>query len=334
MAPTSVGSFIGGGAGHTITDSSTSVITGGQTNTITGGVHCFIGCGNANTLDSTLTDFPFCSAIVCGNSNTITIGDQSAILAGYNNTITGNQSSILGGANNNITLTRSSILGGNDNTITSNLSFSAGSYTTITEDDCVALGTNVTINHYKCFVWGDGSANTASSTTNQMVIRSSGGVKFFTNSGTAGAELAASSTAWSVICDRDLKQNIEELDYADTLRALQAVKVYKFNYVGQDAGIVTRGPMADEWNTAFISGKSPNSIETIDLDGVALASIKGLAQAFARNEAVVDALSATVDGLKAANAALSETLAQHERNMALLNTALETLTSRVAALGV
>jgi hypothetical protein len=48
--------------------------------------------------------------------------------------------------------------------------------------------------------------------------------------------------------------------------------------------------MAQDWHAAFPSAKDPLTIDTMDLDGVALAAIKGLAARVASLEAALGRL--------------------------------------------
>ena len=50
----------------------------------------------------------------------------------------------------------------------------------------------------------------------------------------------------------------------------------QFCYKGADPDTVFRGPMAQDWHELFPSKKDGRRIDTLDLDGISLAAIKGL----------------------------------------------------------
>jgi hypothetical protein len=49
-----------------------------------------------------------------------------------------------------------------------------------------------------------------------------------------------------------------------------------YNFKGQPAGDMYRGPVAQDWHELFPSEKDPLRIDTVDPAGVAFAAIKGL----------------------------------------------------------
>jgi hypothetical protein len=193
------------------------------------------------------TEPPVNSGIVAGDTNTIEDGAESVILGGSQNTIKGNGS------------------------------FSAGTNTLIKKLYSFAAGSMVQIDHNQCFVWGDGSQLTTNTTSNQVIARAKNGFFFYTGpASTQQCYIPPGGNAWTTPCDRRFKENVEEIEYSDVLGKLVNLPVYKFNYIGQESTTITRGPMAQDWHQRFPCGKDERGIETIDLDGVALASIKGL----------------------------------------------------------
>lgn len=108
------------------------------------------------------------------------------------------------------------------------------------------------------------------------------------------------------------------LDAADVLARVEQLPLYTYNYIGQDPAVVNRGPVAQEWHALFPSGKDPLKIETMDLDGVALAAIQGLA---ARNRALEESLAALAarnGALEESNAALGIRVSAVEARLAAL----------------
>jgi len=156
--------------------------------------------------------------------------------------------------------------------------------------DGVALGTNVSVQlgHAGACVLGDGD-HTASISARRLVAGFADGYTLWTDTGrTLGARLGPGDTAWSVACDRDLKENLRPL--VGALDRVLELPIYEFNYRGVEPARVCRGPTAQDWHRLFPSSKDPLTIDTLDLDGVALAAIRELAQVVRRQGERIDHL--------------------------------------------
>lgn len=142
-------SFIGAGAGNWITNALTSSIVGGLNNTIAATVQsAYIGGGYLNK---------------------IKLGAYGAIPGGAANTVSNEYSFIAGGGANVAMGKYSGVLGGFENVASGNYSLAAGA--------------NAQAVHQGTFVWADWWDTTFTSTTsNQFLIRASGGVGIGTNS--------------------------------------------------------------------------------------------------------------------------------------------------------
>ncbi|HEU0301490.1 MAG TPA: tail fiber domain-containing protein [Longimicrobium sp.] len=187
----------------------------------------------------------------------------------------------------------------------------------------VAIGKNArTANRQGSIVLGDGCAGFSSDSVfptanNQVVMRGCGGVKIFTNQGlTAGVQLAAGASAWSVVSDRDRKENFLAVDGEDLLARLRGVPVTSWNYLSQDRSIRHMGPMAQDFYAAFGLGESDVLISSIDIDGVSLAAVQ--------------ALSARTDALRAENEALRTENASQQEQIAALQARLDRLEAVLA----
>jgi hypothetical protein len=93
------------------------------------------------------------------------------------------------------------------------------------------------------------------------------------------------------VSDRNAKENLAAVDANAILRAVAALPITTWNYIGEAAGVQHMGPMAQDFYAAFGLGDSERHITTIDADGVALAAIQGLAAENAVLRAEVDALA-------------------------------------------
>jgi hypothetical protein len=120
----------------------------------------------------------------------------------------------------------------------------------------------------------------------------SGGTGIYSNTGrTAGVTLAAGGSAWAAVSDRNMKQDIEELDTFAILNKLSLLPVYSWRYKTEVSGARHVGPMAQDFYAAFGLGDSDKTITTVDADGISLAAIKAL-------KAENDAQRVEIDDLK------------------------------------
>jgi hypothetical protein len=176
-----------------------------------------------------------------------------------------------------------------------------------------AAGTSVDCQHNNVFMWSDGTtlpASLVSSADNTWRVLASGGSTFFSNSAlTTGATLAAGASSWAAVSDRNVKENLVELDSADVLAAVEELPIYAYNYIGSDPDMVCRGPMAQDWHAAFPSAKDPLMIDTMDLDGVTLAAVKGLAARVRAQDRMLEEYGAKFEAQEDRLAALERTLA-------------------------
>src|SRR5208337_5266781 len=112
------------------------------------------------------------------------------------------------------------ISGGAYNTNTGDYAIIAGGEYNVAGQYAFAAGDHAQALNNSSFVWGDGSATTTSTADNQFMARASGGFVFYTGSGSAGAQLAANATSWSVLSDHDAKKDIRAADCQQVLSKL------------------------------------------------------------------------------------------------------------------
>lgn len=313
-----VGGVIGGGYKNTLgTTASFSIICGGNDNDIAdnaaravigGGVdndiganadHSTIGGGNNNNI-LTAADH---STIGGGKENII--GDGSlygAIGGGSGNGISSNSlyGSIAGGWGNDIGAWSKScsIAGGEGNDIGdySDYSTISGGYQNGIGDDsefstigggvqnsigdgatcAYAAGHRAQANHKGAFVWADSSYGYFSSgTDDEFAVRASGGVRFAGVSGSSVSWMPGNAS-WSFSSDRNLKENFAAVDTASILERVSCLPLLEWNYIGYDQRHV--GPMAQDFHGAFPWSGNETTLNSADLDGVALAAIQELAR--------------------------------------------------------
>jgi hypothetical protein len=125
-----------------------------------------------------------------------------------------------------------------------------------------------------------------------------------------------SGNSWSCSSDRNLKENITPVDGRQTLAKLAEMPIAYWNARGTDPSVRHLGPMAQDFRAAFGLGQDDKTISTIDLDGVALASIQGLNDELKDRDQHIQALQADNKELHADNEALHADNTVLERRLA------------------
>ncbi|MEI8291949.1 MAG: tail fiber domain-containing protein, partial [Verrucomicrobiota bacterium] len=292
-------SVVSGGLNNAIqTGASKSVIAGGEQNLIQtnsdhaaigGGWLNFIGQNNyeaaiASGYQNGISNNAGYSLIGGGQGNTIMFGSDHSVIAGgvynyintnaaysfigggYNQNILGNAeySSIGGGWGSACGGAYSTVPGGRGN-------FAGGQYS-------FAAGYRAKATNNGAFVWSDGTGTITSSTNdNQFVARASGGVIFYSSTGSSGVSLAAGSGTWSSMSDRNAKEQFQQVNPQAVLARVSALPMTTWSYK-TEPGVRHVGPMAQDFYAAFAVGPDDKHITTVDESGVALAAIQGLNQ--------------------------------------------------------
>jgi hypothetical protein len=162
-----------------------------------------------------------------------------------------------------------------------------------------------------CFVWADNNPfDHVCGTPNSYEARATGGVIFTTaingvGALTAGAFLNPGSGSWSAFSDERFKRDFRPVDPARILAGVVALPVGEWSYVAQAPQIRHVGPTSQAFRAAFGLGENDTTISAVDAQGVALAAIQGL------------------------NAKVEATLADRDRQIALLRDALQALAKRI-----
>jgi hypothetical protein len=175
-----------------------------------------------------------------------------------------------------------------------------------------------TNNNQGAFIIGDystGTTITNSDTLNRMTMRFAGGYKLFTNSGcTLGAYLAHNATAWTVLCDRNKKENFHPIDGEQILTKIREMPITEWNYKETDPTVKYIGPVAQDFYSAFhLGGTDSLGINTLCIDGVNIAAIQALEKRTAE--------------LQKAN----EKIAEHENKIMILEKKIEELSSSISS---
>ena len=267
--------FIGAGTSNSVNGGVTAItqscVCGGSTNIATGSRAVVVG-GSNNTASGL-------SSFVGAGSGNVASGQNSAVGGGTNNQATGVRSCVIGGSGNLASGTNSCVPGGASNVASGTNSLALGQSCTASGNQSIALGRNATAASTNTFVWSDGTTLTSGTTNPQTFWAcAGGGIRFYSHqtNNTSGTEVLAGGSSWGGISSKKYKDNLLELDYDKILDSVvDDLGIYEYNFIGVPERICI-GPTADDWHRCFPLGKSVESIETIDLDGVTLACIKSL----------------------------------------------------------
>ncbi len=162
-----------------------------------------------------------------------------------------------------------------------------------------AAGRRAKANHPGAFVWADSQAADFPSTAgDQISFRCTNGVRF--TSAAAGANQTVSwtpgSASWSFSSDRNLKEGLAAVDGKAVLNKLSRLPLSEWNYKGYAQRHI--GPMAQDFHALFPLNESETTLNSADLDGVALAAIKGLNEVVQEQQAKMQQKEAEIKALQ------------------------------------
>ena len=209
------------------------------------------------------------SAIALGNQTTAS-GNQATAL-GFNTTASGDYSTALGQS------TTASATGAT----------ALGRATTASGLASVAMGQLASTNgHPGSFVFGDVSTGAlgpvvSATAANQFVVRAAGGFRLRTSSDLSsgcdifGGNLTCTGTVTSA-SDVALKERFELADAEDALTKLAALRIQRWSYKADSAGVRHVGPTAQDFRAAFGLGMNDKTISMVDADGINMLAIQAL----------------------------------------------------------
>jgi hypothetical protein len=284
--------LVGDGVGTTV-DHGYATVGGGYQN-VAGGLWSTVGGGSANTA-------PAQHATVGGGGGNHATQIASTIGGGSNNTADF-YATVAGGFSNNAGANAAAIGGGGANTANGiHATIPGGHANTASGDYSFAAGRQATAGHAGAFVWGDSTdANVASTAVNQFAARATGGFRFFP-SATVTCTLT-DVTGWQCasLSDRNLKREFVPVDARETLARLVAVPIQTWSYSNQNPPVRHMGPMAQDFAAAYGLGADDKTINPVDANGVALASIQALYEIVKERDSQIEALKDRLSRLEAA----------------------------------
>ncbi len=298
----------GGGLSNT-SCAPAAVVGGGERNTASG-YWATVGGGQRNVSGWFGTTVGGGFGNQCG-------GEYATIAGGSENGCFGEYAAIGGGEGNHASGYKSTVAGGGQNMAASDYATVPGGILNVAMGiSSFAAGTSAQALHDGAFVWADGSSfDFASSNRNEFSARATGGVRFVSAVETngvpmAGVSLAPGSGTWSMLSDRNVKDNFVEIDPRDVLDKVMSLSLATWNYRAQDKSIRHLGPTAQDFHSAFGLGENERTIASVDADGVALAAIQGLNR---KMEQALTTKDARIKALERQNASLAERVERLER---------------------
>ena len=302
-----------------------STVSGGGDN-YAGGVSAVVGGGDYNT------NLAYRATIGGGLYNVIQAGAETATIAGgqYNTASTNASNATIGGGYSNSILAnaedatisggfsntigddadKATISGGMSNSVQSNATYAmipGGRDNVAAGYSAFAAGRLAVAEHNGSFVWGDSYPliTTTSSSSDEVTFRCGGGIRFLEGlpNGRRVTWLPG-DMAWNFACDRNLKENFEEINRAELLEHINEVPVTRWNFIGE-TNRTHIGPMAQDVFNILSIGRDPTLIDSGDLQGVSLAAIQGLYQ---ENKILKAQLVETENRLKAIEYQLQEVI--------------------------
>ena len=142
-----------------------------------------------------------------------------------------------------------------------------------------------------------------SAAPNELGVRATGGVRFVTSLDDTGIPnngifLSPGNGSWATLSDQNLKGNFTPINPQENLKQVVGLPLSDWNYPNQDPSIRHIGPFARDFHTAFCTGDSPQTINTVDADGVSLSAIQGLYQKLIEKESQIQDFEQRLDRIE------------------------------------
>jgi trimeric autotransporter adhesin len=175
--------------------------------------------------------------------------------------------------------------------------------TNATGDYSMAIGFNANTGGQEgTIVFGDhapSSATVTPSQPNQFIARAAGGVYFYTKSDLqAGISIAPNGNSWNIVSDRRKKENFKDVSRENILGKLQNVNIQSWNYIAQGKQIRHIGITAQDFMESFGYGHSDTVFTEVDLAGISMVAIQGLADRSDSMEKQIQRLTTSNELLK------------------------------------
>ncbi len=146
----------------------------------------------------------------------------------------------------------------------------------------IALGAGADTNFDDgSFVFGDNTyfQTAYSAQENSMTMRFNGGYRLWTSfpDSVAGVYMRHAQSGWSNYCNRNLKENFEQVDGEQILEKIKTIPLTKWNYKADEGKEKYIGPMAQDFYAAFqLNGTDSLGINSISIDGINMVGVQAL----------------------------------------------------------
>ena len=232
-----------------------------------------------------------------GFGGTNEVSGTAGFTAGSANHVCG-----FGGVAIGFTNTVGNLSGGDCTTGAGQGSVAIGYRVTADCDYCVSIGHRASANGH------DGSFNIADESTtdsleasanNQFNSRYAGGYRLYTNATTTlGVKLDPNQQSFTVISDRNAKENFRTVGNEDILKRIRSMPVSTYTYKDDPDKTRHIGPMAQDFQKAFPFRVDDKTINMSDLDCVNLAGVRALEERTRKMQAEISAKDKKIESLE------------------------------------
>lgn len=173
-------------------------------------------------------------------------------------------------------------------------SIAIGDYARAQANNAMAIGANIYNDKANTIMMGNSSNtsvnfNGASNNSQALMVG--------TNSTNGNGAYLTKGGVWTNASDRNLKEDVTELNSGEILNKVAKLDVTRWKYTGTDEYHI--GPMAQDFYAAFNLGTDDKRISSIDPSGVALVAIQALNTKVEEQERLIQELKAQLLELKA-----------------------------------
>jgi len=252
--------------------------------------------------------------------NSTIASDYYSTAMGYNTTASGISSTAMGSSTTASGYYSTAM--GINTTASGTYSTAMGNFTTASGFLSTAMGYGVNTNNQQgAFAIGDSDPNNEGITyhgvSDQFVARFWNGYYLMTSGNTTrfGVQIGHNGNAWLSICDKNRKENFEQLNGEEVLQKLSKIKFTSWNYKQQDPKIYRHyGITAQDFYNAFGKDKygtigNDTTVNPIDMIGIDMAAIQALEKRTADLKVEGERQRAEAEKLKSENDKLKKEVA-------------------------
>ena len=271
------------------------------------GISCFASASGSTAMGNNSSASGIFSTAM--GSNTTASGDASTAMgsitfaSGPNSTAMGLSSTATG--TSSIAMGNNTTASGITSTAVGNSSIASGVNSTAMGDRTIASGGSSTAmgynastnNHLYSFCIGGGTNTNnifpmVSNTVNNQMMMYFDNYTFYSGTAGQGVSLIQNGNSWVTICDKNKKENFEQVNGEDVLGKLAKINFTSWNYKSLDPKRYRHyGIMAQDFYDAFGKDKygiigNDTTVNPIDMIGIDMAAIQALEKRTAKIESL------------------------------------------------